>query len=388
MAKAGEVFGLAADDPDFDNEITGITTPLGNIPVSDAIGKAPAPEKAESILDKPADSKEDAQVEQKETVEDKPLEGLAMTDDMLILDDRDGKVKPWKEFKGLAVLKKETDALAHGVQREREALANDMNYVAANKPFIDAIGGSTFAVTLANSLKNGVPEDQAIAAAFAASGKVPPGTAAPIKEVDPEPTIPDDFNANDPQHLLAAQKHMQWENRKLASEMAANMVAPIKAELDAFKLRDQQQVAALAQAKANAEAVTAHNRTMLAEIPNFIDFNMAELSPEDQEKFWRKFDESGSKLGIPLENHRLTKAEVAGMVALTAPGGANPFVQPAQPKIPTKIAALPTKAPLGTGTSGGSQSASGSYPVSDRERIQNILEGMSTGKPVEGVPIF
>lgn len=381
------MFGLPADDPFYDEEVTGIDKPIGDIPVSDAIGKAPVEEKTESYLDKQqATTEKVEQVEQKEG-EEKPVTGLALTDDTMILDDRDGVVKPWSAIKGLASLKKDTDAQIHSLQRERSELDKVKGYVDSNKPFIDAIGSSDFAITLANSLKMGIPEDQAIAAAFAASGKANPMVPQQKVDADPEPAIPDDFNANDPQHLLLAQKHMAWEQRKIGREYAEAAIAPLKAELEAIKQREAAQVQAQTKAAAAAKELGEYNRGVLSEgIPLFIDFDPKALSPEDQSRFWTKFDEAGAKLGIPVQNHRLSIAEIRGIMAEVAPQGTNPFVQPVR-KI-DKSAITDNKKPLSPGTAGGTQ-AGASVFASEKDRVQAILEGMATGKPAEaGVPVF
>lgn len=385
MAKAGEVFGLPADDPFFDEEVGNIS-PIPNIPVTDAIAAAKAQQEQALV------SKKETQVEdgQKETpVEElQEQQAVELADDTLIT--FQGEKRPWKEIQGLIQLKRDTDADKYRLNLEKQEFEKTRSFVESNLPFLSALEQSRFGVTLATSLRNGIPEEQAIAAAYAASGLTPPGSQKAQPTSDPEPDLPMDLDLTNPEHAVKAMRHQEWEFRQNASKLIEERVAPLQRKLDAYEEAIRVDAERQKAMQAEERKITEHNRSMLGQVPNYLKFKPEELTPEQQTAFWGKFDASAASLGIPSAGHRLSAAEIAGITSTAFPGGLNPFVQTQTKPLSVKPTAgfTTTKAPLGAGSGGGAPLGGNGFSLSDQDRIRNIMEGMAQGKPVEGVPNF
>lgn len=388
MAKAGEVFGYSPDDPLYDMEVSGVA-PQQNIPVTDAIAKGEKEETPTSpYFTKTTDSQETAAIEESvaETVVGEEPQGIELTPDTFVKDPRDGKVKPWKEMEGLYQLKKDTDAEKFQLAREKDDVARQKQVIDQNRPFLDAAMKSPFARTLLNTLSsNDIPEDQAIAAAFAASGRGNPFAQQQQAQVDqdPEPQLPANFDSDNPEHMAVASKHLAWENRQSAKQMAEQIVAPIRQQLDDLQRQRENERIQQDQERARAQRVADHNRQVLGSLPKYVKFDPSTLQPEQARQFWDKFNMSAEQLGV-RSDHPLTEAEVAGIAASAFPGGLNPFV--AQ-QASTQSVAAQTKAvieqakntkPLSPGSSGGTPHG-GEFPQSESDRIRSLLEGMAVG---------
>lgn len=318
-----------------------------------------------------------------ETAEEK---AIRLSADDMVWDDRDQKAKPWKEFQGLAQLKRDTDAEKYRLSKEEEALQRSKDYVDQNFPFLEAISKSHFATTLANTLRQGVSEENAIAAAFAAVGKPLPSQTQPQVSDDPEPFVPPphEFDKDNPEHLEMAAENLRWQYRKEAKAEALKTVraemAPIQNALREREEREAAERTRAQQEQDNLLRIAQHNKQVMGSLKSRLTFDPDTLTPEQYKDFQRKLDEAGQTLGLTDEyvrTHPLTERDIIA-VATTAFPHSNPYAPPVQ----RTVQGLPTRKPLQPGSNGGGGLQSGTPAgwQSESDAMRSKLEAMAAGK--------
>lgn len=390
---AGEVLGgLDADDPLARVGVI-VTKESPNIP---APVEGPKPgvikySEAEEYLKHPnqptaeqSAAVQEGAEEKTETADDK---AIRLSADDMVWDERENKARPWKEFQGLAQLKRDTDAEKFRLNKDAEAIQKAKEYVDQNFPFLEAISKSHFGTTLANTLRQGVSEENAIAAAFAAIGKPIPsqGQQQAVSD-DPEPFVPppDKFDAENPEHLNAAAEHLRWEYRteaKAEAEKTARaIIAPIQNALREREEREAAERTRTLQIQDEQAKIAQHNQQMMGSLREHLTFDPSTLTPEQYKDFQRKLDDAGNALGLTedyVKTHPLNPRDIMAVAAKAFPHS-NPYAPPVQ----RTVQGLPTRKPLQPGNNGGGGLQSGTPAgwQSESDAMRAKLESMAAGK--------